>query len=127
MNMKPFRILLASMPAMLMEMIVQIIAREPEFTIVGEFAECPDLKSAMRRSRADLVIVGESFLAGRDVTAVLSSSYPVKIITIAEDGHCATLNELKPHRETLADVSATRLIAAIRTAIIPREFRPTLQ
>jgi len=50
-----------------------------------------------------------------------------KIITIAENGHCATLNELRPHRETLADVSAARLIAAIRSAIAPREFKPTLQ
>lgn len=127
MNMKPFRILLASMPTMLMEMIVQIIAREPEFMVVGEIAECPDLTAAARQCRADLLIVGESSLAERDVTKVLSSSYPAKIITIAENGHCATLNELRPHRETLVDVSAARLIAAIRSAIAPQAFKPTLQ
>jgi len=127
MNMKPFRILLASMPAMLMEMIVQIIAREPEFMIVGEIAECSNLTSAVRHCQADLLIVGESSLAEAEVTAVLSSSYPAKIITIAESGHCATLNELRPHREKLVDVSAARLIAAIRTAIGPGELKPTLQ
>jgi hypothetical protein len=127
MNMKPFRILLASMPTMLMEMIVQIIAREPEFMIVGEIAECPDLASAMRHCGAGLLIVGESSLTEADVTAVLSSSYPAKIITITENGHCATLNELRPHRETLVDVSAARLIAAIRTAIGPGEVKPSLQ
>jgi DNA-binding NarL/FixJ family response regulator len=125
MNMKPFRILLASMPPMLMEMIVQIIVREPDFMVVGEIAECPDLTSAARRCQADLLIVGESSLAERDVTEVLSSSYPAKIITITENGHCATLNELRPHRETLVDVSAARLVAAIRTAIAPQEFKST--
>ena len=34
-NVKPFRILLASMPRMLIEMITQIIANEPDFVIVG--------------------------------------------------------------------------------------------
>ena len=127
MNMKPFRILLASMPAILMEMIVQIIGKEPDFMIVGEIAGCSDLTSAVRRYQADLLIVGESSLAAVDVTAALSSNYPTKIITITENGHCATLNELRPHRETLVDVSAARLIAAIRTAIGPGELKPSLQ
>jgi hypothetical protein len=125
--MKPFRILLASMPGMLMEMIAQIIVREPEFVIVGAIAECSDLTSAVRRSQADLLIVGESSLAEADVMGVLSSSYPAKILTITENGQCATLNELRSYREALVDLSAADLIAAIRTAMGPREFKPTLQ
>ena len=127
MNMEPFRILLASMPGMLMEMIARIIASEPDFLIVGEIAVCSDLTSAMRNCRADLLIVGESSLAEAEITAALSSSYPAKIITITENGHCATLNELRRHRKTLVDVSADRLIASIRAAISPGELKPTLQ
>ena len=125
--MKPFRILLASMPVMLMEMIAQIIAREPEFVVVGAIAECPDLASAVRRSHADLVIVGQLSLAEANVPAVLSSSYPAKILTIAENGQCATVHELRPHREMLVDVSAASLVAAIRAAIGPSESKPNLQ
>ena len=125
--MKPFRILLASMPAMLMEMIAQIIAREPEFVVVGAIAECPDLASAVRRSHANLVIVGQLSLAEANVQAVLSSSYPAKILTITENGRCATLNELRPHREILVDISAASLVAAIRAAIGPREVKRVMQ
>ena len=110
-----------------MEMIARIIAREPEFVIVGAIAECSDLPSAVRRSRADLLIVGQPSLAEADVTAVLSLSYPAKILTITENGQCGALYELRPHRETLVDISAASLIAAIRTAIGPREFKPNLQ
>jgi hypothetical protein len=112
---------------MLMEMIAQIIAKEPEFVVVGAIAECSDLTSAVQRSQADLLIVGQLSLAEADVMAVLSSSYPAKILTITENGQCGTLNELRPHRETLVDISATDLIAAIRTAIGPRAFKPNLQ
>ena len=119
--MEPFRILIVSMPEMLMEMIAQIITREPEFVIVGQIAECSDLTSAVRRTHADLVIAGQLSLAEMNVPAVLSSSYPAKILAITENGRCATLNELRPHREILVDISAAGLVAAIRTAIGPRE------
>ena len=126
--MKPFRILLASMPRMLIEMITQIIANEPDFVIVGAIPECSDLTSAVRRSKADLLIVGQLSLAeAADVTAVLSSSYPAKILTIAENGQCGTLHELRPHCKTLADISAASLVAAIRTAIGPSGSKPNLQ
>src|SRR2546423_230538 len=121
--MKPFRILLASMPAMLMEMIAHIIAREPVFIIVGAITVCSDLTSAVRRSHSDRVIVGQPSLAEANVPAVLSSNYPAKILTITENGRCATLNELRTHREMLVDMSAASLIAAIRTAIEPRESK----
>jgi hypothetical protein len=126
-NMKRVRILLASMPMMLMEMVAGIIEREPEFVIVGTIAECSDLTSAVRRSQADLLIIGQSSLTETDLTAVLSSSYPAKILAITENGQGGTLNELRPHRETFVDISAASIIAAIRTAIGPRDFKPTLQ
>lgn len=126
--MKPLRILLASMPRMLIEMITQIIAKEPEFVIVGAISECSDLTSAVRRSQADLLIVGQlSFAEAINITAVLSSSYPTKIITITESGQCGALHELRPHREALVDISAASLVAAIRTAIGSSESKPNLQ
>ena len=126
--MKPFRILLASMPRMLIEMITRIIAKEPEFVIVGAISECSDLTAAARRSQADLLIVGQrSFAEAIDITAVLSSSYPTRILTITESGHCGALHELRPHHETLVDISAASLVAAIRTAIGPSESKPNLQ
>ena len=114
--MKLFRILLASMPAMLMEMIAQIIAREPELLVVGAIAECPDLASAVRRSHADLVIVGQLSLAEANVLAVVSSSYPAKILTTTENDQCATLHELRPHREA-GPRTARHLIDLVRTGI----------
>ena len=126
-NMEPFRILLASMPRMLMEMIGQIIAREPEFVVVGAIAECTDLTSAVKRSRADLLIVEQSSVTEADVGAVLSSSYPTKILTISENGEGGALNELRPHREALLHISSASLIAAIRAAIGPRALKPRLQ
>jgi hypothetical protein len=113
---------------MLIEMITQIIANEPDFVTVGVISECSDLTSAVRRSQADLLIVGQLSLAeAADVTAILSSSYPAKILTIAENGQCGTLHELRPHCETLADISAASLVAAIRTAIGPSVSKPNLQ
>jgi len=109
-------------------MVTQIIANEPDLVIVGAIPECSDLTSAVRRSQADLLIVGQLSMAeAADVSAVLSSSYPAKILTIAENGQCGTLHELRPHCETLADISAASLVAAIRTAMGPSESEPNLQ
>ena len=120
--MKPSRILLASMPPMLMEMIAaQIRANAPEFVTVGAIAECSDLASAIRHFQADLLIVAKSSLAEADASGVLSSSYPAKILAISEDCQDATLYSLT-HREKFVDVSIG-LIDAMRTAI-GRECKP---
>jgi len=110
-----------------MEMIGQIIAKEPDFVVVGAIPECTDLTSAVQRSQADLLIVEQSSVTQADVGAVLSCSYPTKILTISGNGECGALNELRPHREALLDISSASLIAAIRAAIGPKALKPRLQ
>lgn len=114
----PVRILLASMPRMLLDMLAEIIATEPQFSIVGALAERSDLTSVVRRTQADLVIVGQSSIEEDvDPLLVLASIYPAKLLAIMENGQDGVLHELRLHREPVAELSTAALVARIWAAV----------
>lgn len=115
--MKKIRIILADMPAMLVDIIAEIIALEPDLTFVDSISDSTELKTAVRRARADVVItqsLGDELAAHS--AALLSTGRPLKIIAITDQARQGLLCELRPHCEPLGPLSAEGLVAAIRTA-----------
>jgi hypothetical protein len=114
---KKIRIVLADMPAMLVDIITEIIALEPDLTVVDSISDSTQLKAAVGRARADVVITqspGHELAA--DSAALLFTGRPLKIIAITDNARQGLLCELRPHCEPLEQLSAEGLVAAIRAA-----------
>lgn len=115
--MSNIRILLADMPAMLMRLVAEILAAEPDLTVVASLTDSQDLKAAIERSRAEVVVMQQrSSIQEADQVAVLRPDHVLKIIALTDNCYHGVLYELRPHRAPLGDMSADRLVAAIRAA-----------
>jgi len=111
------RILLADMPAMLLDIVAGIVAAEPDLTVVDMLADSTDLTAAVERTRADVVVTQQtSSTQEADQIALLLPERRLKIIALTDNGRQGVLYELRPHRASLGDMSADRLVAAIRAA-----------
>jgi DNA-binding NarL/FixJ family response regulator len=111
------RILLADMPAMLLDIVAGILAAEPDLTVVDMLADSTDLKAAAQRTQADIVVTQQiSSVQEAGQLALLLPERQLKIIALTDNGRHGVLYELRPHRAPLGDMSADRLVAAIRAA-----------
>jgi DNA-binding NarL/FixJ family response regulator len=114
---KHIRILLAEMPEMLSDIVAEVVASEPDFTVIARMAAADDVGAAARRLRADVVMVRHAG-DGHDIdySTLAIAHRPIKVIALAEDGREGFLYELRPHRVPLGEISARGLVAAIRAA-----------
>jgi hypothetical protein len=103
------RVLLAAMPAMLADIIINVIASQQGIDLVGEIASRDGLLRAAVDSRADVVVIGEAGASGHDDYHDLLRARPeLRILEIAADGRSGFLVT------SLGEVSAASLIEAIR-------------
>jgi chemotaxis response regulator CheB len=111
---KRIRVLLARMPALLLDILHHIVESAPDMMIVGESAD-NDLAGAAKRLRADAILVGED--ANHDsgeYTQLLLSRPSLKVLAIANEGRNGTLHEMRPQHIPLGEISAETLRDAIR-------------
>ena len=105
---------------MLVDIIADIAAAEPDLIIVGEISRSNDLESAARRINADVVITREENREqNADQMQLLFVARPLRVLTITEDGRQGFCYELCPRRSALGEMSAAGLIAAIRARPVP--------
>ncbi len=84
-----------------------------------------DVPAAIRRTRADVVVVGQDAQGERDFYVRLWRRHPhVKVLAISDRGKKGSLYELRPRRMPLGKISACSLAAAIR-ARTPLSPTPT--
>lgn len=138
------RILLARMPRMLREILVNVIDAEGDMRVVSAGDGEADAASAVSAAvsaaaaavrvqprdaalaarvaseRPDVVIVGLERGELPTVCGELLGCFPhLKVLAIEERGRQASLYELRPVRTVLRDVSAHELVASIRGAARP--------
>jgi hypothetical protein len=103
------------MPRLLLDMLHHVVASEPDMTVVGRVGET-DLLAAARRTRADVVLVGQKAKDEREQYGHLLLRRPrLKVLAIARDGRTGSLYELRPRRIPLSEMSADALCRAIRS------------
>jgi len=111
---KRIRVLLANMPRLMLDIIHHVVAAEPNVAVVGVVAD-GDLPGAIRRTRADVVVVGQDPQGERDSYLSLLLRHPrVKVLAIIDSGKSGALYELRPRRISLGTISARTLAKAIR-------------
>ena len=113
--MRGIRILLAGMPRMLLDILSDIVASEPNMTIVCCVTDSENLLAAAQRTHANVIIVGQSAGdEGQQYIPLLFRRPRIKVVAIAGDGRTGLLYELRPQRIPLSQMSADALLRAIR-------------
>jgi len=111
----PIRIVLASLPRMLGEIVRKVLGTAADLEIVDTVASLEELGSALAVHAADVVIAGVSRPDGRGKFDALLRAHPaVRVFSLESDGRETVLYELRPHSVALGNVSPEALVAAIR-------------
>src|SRR3712207_1789153 len=107
--------LIAEMPKLMRDIIVDTVLPEPDIEIVGEVAGGDDLLQLAGRTRPDVVI------RALDRADLLSEfdrllyTYPeTRVLAVTTNGRQAILYELRPQQVPLGEASPHGLLAAIR-------------
>jgi DNA-binding NarL/FixJ family response regulator len=115
--MRRIRILLAGMPPMLLDMITDIVALHAGMMVAGTMQDTTDLRAAVRRTRADVVILNEPATgAPQDRQELLYSRPHLGVLSITSDGRQFFLHKLRPVRTALGEVSPDSLVQAIQSS-----------
>ena len=114
--MRRIRILLADMPRMLLDMITDIVALHKEMMIAGEAQDMADIRAAVKKTRADVVILNEPATGpSQNYQELLYSRPHLGVLSITSDGRQFFLHKLRPVRTALGEVSPDSLVQAIHS------------
>jgi hypothetical protein len=103
------------MPKMLLDILSHMVVSELDMVVAGRVEDDEDLLAATRRTRANVVLVGQTVEDEREKYASLLLRRPkLKVVVIAGDGSTGLLYELRPKRVPLGEMSADALRKAIR-------------
>jgi DNA-binding NarL/FixJ family response regulator len=109
------RIVFAEMPPLLADIIRQAVAGEPDMAIVGECRDCSALREMLVAEGCEVVMVGTSDPDALALPRQLLDAAPrMKVLMLETRGSRAVMHELRPYRRSLGDMSAGRLVEAIR-------------
>jgi len=108
------RVLLTSMPRMLRDIVIHLLASDPEVEVV-EGESGPSLETAVARSGASVVLLsGTGELSPAGMLALYT--YPrLRLVVVRPDGRAAAIWRLRPMRVDVADVSPAELLDAVRS------------
>jgi DNA-binding NarL/FixJ family response regulator len=115
------RVLLAALTPFRADIIRKILSQAPDMDVLGPGARTDALPGAADIGEADVLILGSVVArhgGDEEIEALLESRPRIKILALEEDGRNAVLHELRPRAVSLGDLSASRLIEAIRDAVL---------
>jgi DNA-binding NarL/FixJ family response regulator len=113
------KVLLASRPKLLSEVLRNMIARQPDMEVLGEVIDPIELLLAVRTTQAEVVIVTplDSEEEPRLCRHLLADHPHLKIVTLSRTGEAATLYEFGSRRQRLEAPGEEAILRAIREAI----------
>ena len=115
--MRRIHILLAGMPGMLLDMITDIVALHAEMMVAGRMQDTTDLRAAVKKARADVVILNEPAIGPpQNYEELLYSRPRLEVLSITSDGRQFFLHKLRPVRTALGEVSPEGLVQAIQSS-----------
>jgi chemotaxis response regulator CheB len=111
------RILLWGMPPMLLDILTDTIAAQPDMDIVGRGGSDMDLLDAVEQTNADVVVLARGAAVegeDEDYDKLLYRRCRLKVLELLAEGRCGSLCEMRRHRVALGEMSPARLLEAIR-------------
>ena len=109
------RIVLAEMPTLMSDLVEGMLSVQPDLHVVARIPPGEDLRAAVRRNNADVLIIGST--ADIADEAVLRAAFiwrPTKLIKISDGGERGMLWVLRPDATLIGELSSDSLIAAAR-------------
>ena len=110
------RVVLIGMPRMLREIVREVISAEPDLAIVGEFDDQYAARLAIDAQAAAVVITALEEASPIDFGHLLSEHPHLRVLSLSADGSESFLCELRPHEQTLGELSPNELLGVIRGA-----------
>jgi|ERR1043166_6469970 hypothetical protein len=105
------------MPPLLLEMLRDAIAKQPDMEIADARASADDLTALVERVGADILVLKRDRPTKRDgYNAALFRRPHLRILEIVDQGRRGLLYELRPARIALGEISPQRLLDAIRSS-----------
>jgi DNA-binding NarL/FixJ family response regulator len=117
--MRKIKVLLASRPKMLSEVISNMIAHQPDMEVVGEVLDPIELLLAVRATKVDVVIVTPLDSEGEPRICIhLLAEHPqLKIVALSAKGEAAFLYESGSHKRRIDEPSEQSILGAIRESL----------
>jgi DNA-binding NarL/FixJ family response regulator len=113
------RILLAALTPFRADIIRKILSQASDMEVIEPGSRLEKLPHTGDIGTADVLILGSGVARqGGEIEALLRAQPQLKILALEEDGRRAVLHELRPQAVSLGDLSASRLIDAIRGAVL---------
>jgi DNA-binding NarL/FixJ family response regulator len=102
---------------MLLDMITDIVALHAQMMVAGRMQDTVDLRAAVKKTRADVVILNEPAIGPpQNYQELLYSRPPLGVLSITSDGRQFFLHKLRPVRTALGEVSPDSLVQAIQSS-----------
>lgn len=117
--MSPIRVVLATMPPLLGDIIRETLARDADVEIVAEISTPDEIISAVDHSDADVAVLGVApadWVALSSVLRDLLAEHPrLTIIALAKDGRSGYVYRHQPRGVVIDDISPRSLAQLIRS------------
>lgn len=117
--MQKIKVMLASRPKMISDVIRNIIERQPDMILVEEVVDPIKLLFAIRETAVDVVIVTPLKVNGEPkICKHLLAEHPyLKIIVLVDEGDAAFLYETDSQKRQIDNPSADTIVTTIRESI----------
>jgi DNA-binding NarL/FixJ family response regulator len=110
------RVLLATQATGVRDTIEELIHRESGVKLVGEVSHAVDVLLAVKRTRADVVVVGREDSGKPGLNTHLLAEYP-HLIILGMAGQTVFVEQLCPRRLEIVTPSGPNILATLRRAI----------
>jgi DNA-binding NarL/FixJ family response regulator len=119
--MQTIKVLLASRPKMLSDVIKNLIEYQPDMEVVGEVIDPIRLLLVTRETMADVIIVTPLKSNGEPkICQHLLSEHPrLRIVTLSANGETAFLYESNSRKKRIDEPSGQSILGAIRESLHP--------
>ena len=117
--MKKIRIMLASRPKMVSDIIKNMINHQPDMEVIGEVVDPIELLRFSSQALIDVVIVSPIKGNGEPkiCSHLLTEHPPLKIVTLSEKGEAAYLYQSDLPRVSIEEPTGQLIIGAIRESL----------
>jgi DNA-binding NarL/FixJ family response regulator len=114
---EPIRILLASMPRLMADIVAAGVEPHRDLRIVGSLESVSELASQARRTRPDVLVLGlDGSDLPRECDELFADRPHMRILGVEANGGEVGLYELRPHRVALGSLSPAELARSILSA-----------
>jgi len=119
--MRKIKVLLASRPKMLSEVIRHMVERQPDMEVMGEVLDPIELLLAVKATSAEVIIVTPLEANGEPHICIqLLAKYPwLKIVTQSARGEAVFLHQSGSPKKRIDEPSEQLLLGAIRDLVLP--------